>query len=200
MAKTPRPSARRPVPPFDMTARFTPAHDVEEEWRQIPGWPDYAVSDLGRVKRLTSRTCAKAGTILRTPLRSKKRPYPCVDLSRPGEKKHTVAVHNLVALAFIGEPPIGYEVNHIDGKKANPRLDNLEYITSSENSLHAYQNGLQDATGENNGKAILTEAQVLDIRRRASGMRGEQSEFAREFGVCPTTIRDVLSRRTWVHI
>ncbi|MFV0916089.1 NUMOD4 domain-containing protein [Ralstonia nicotianae] len=94
---------------------------MEERWKQIAGYPDYAVSDLGRVKRLTSRTCAKAGSILKTPPRGKKNPYPSVDLCLNG-KKRTEMVHRLVAAAFLGLPPFeGAEINHKDGNKSDPR-------------------------------------------------------------------------------
>jgi hypothetical protein len=72
---------------------------------------DYAVSNLGRIKRLTSRTFAKADSIPKTPPRSNKNPYPAVDLCRDG-KRRTCAVHQLVAAAFLEPRPDGLEVNH----------------------------------------------------------------------------------------
>ncbi|MDU9394545.1 NUMOD4 motif-containing HNH endonuclease [Pseudomonas sp. zfem002] len=112
-----------------------------EQWKTIADYPDYAISNLGRVKRLTSRTCAKAGSILKTPGRSKSRPYLSVDLCFLGGKR-TELVHRLVAIAFLGEPPFaGAEVNHIDGNKGNASVTNLEWITSSANQQHAYAAG-----------------------------------------------------------
>jgi hypothetical protein len=170
-----------------------------EEWRSIADWPEYAVSNLGRIKRLTSRTCAKAGSILKTPPRSKKNPYPAVDLCSD-EKRRTFAVHQLVAAAFLGPCPDGLEVNHKNGDKTEPRASNLEYATSSANQLHAYATGLQSAVGELNGQAILTEEQVMEIRASCRGFFGEQAKLARRYGVTPTCIRDVCQRRTWAHV
>lgn len=171
-----------------------------ERWKTVEEFPDYAVSDHGRIKRLTSRTCAKAGTILKTPPRSKSRPYPSVDLCTGGSKR-TEMVHILVARAFLAPPSFGgAEVNHINGNKADPVFTNLEWTTSSGNSLHAYAAGLADATGEANGQAKLTEAQVLEIRRLATGDRGEQARMGRQYKVSPAAIRDVMSRRCWNHI
>lgn len=53
------------------------------------------------------------------------------------------AVHRLVALAFVPNArPEATEVNHKDTDKANNRPDNLEWLTSSENKLHATAHGL----------------------------------------------------------
>ena len=60
-------------------------------------------------------------------------------------------VHRLVILAFQGPPPDGltWQVHHKDADKANNRLDNLEYVTQSQNMLQSYARG----TGKNTGKA-----------------------------------------------
>lgn len=53
------------------------------------------------------------------------------------------------------------------------------------------------ARGERSGSARLTQAQVVDIRARFIGRRGQIAAFARELGVSKTTIRNVLLGRTW---
>ena len=45
-------------------------------------------------------------------------------------------IHRLVAEAFLGPCPEGYEVNHKDRVKTNNRLTNLEYVTHSQNQKH----------------------------------------------------------------
>jgi hypothetical protein len=54
----------------------------------------------------------------------------------------TYALHRLIALAFIENPQNKEQVNHIDGNKNNNRVDNLEWVTNSENQLHKFQIGL----------------------------------------------------------
>ncbi|MCP1120097.1 HNH endonuclease [Robbsia andropogonis] len=173
----------------------------DERWVAIEAYPDYAVSDHGRIKRLTSRTCAKAGAILKTPPRSKARQYPSVDLCRIGQKKRTELVHILVAKAFLDPAPFeGAEVNHIDGNKANPYFKNLEWITSSGNKVHAYESGLSDAKGEANGQSKLTDSAVLEIRMLAAKGAASAKFLAVRFGVNERTIQDVVRRVSWAHI
>ncbi|HBQ5645167.1 TPA: HNH endonuclease [Klebsiella variicola] len=173
---------------------------MKEEWKVIKGYENYAISNLGRVKRLTSRTCAKAGTILKSVQRSKSRAYLSVDLCYEGGKR-TEMVHRLVAIAFLGDPPFANaEVNHIDGDKTNPYASNLEWVTSSANQLHAYDNGLQTAKGEANGRAKLTEIEVMEMRSLHSLSGVEVSMLAEMYGVHPRTALDVVRRKSWAHI
>jgi len=68
--------------------------------------------------------------------------YYCVDIQEYGKaKKHYL--HRLLAEHFIPNPDNKPEVNHIDGNKQNYSLDNLEWVTSSENAQHAHDTGLQ---------------------------------------------------------
>ena len=68
--------------------------------------------------------------------------YARVELWENG-KGRKYLVHRLLAQAFIPNPDRKPQVNHIDGDKANNALTNLEWVTQSENQLHAYRVGLQ---------------------------------------------------------
>lgn len=101
-----------------------------ENWRPVPGDEGrYEVSDLGRVRN------ARTGRVLRAGRSSSG--YLTVCLGRDRSR----AVHGLVARAFLGEPPAGHEVMHLDEDRTNPRLDNLRYGTRTENILHAVRSG-----------------------------------------------------------
>lgn len=111
-------------------------------------------------------------------------------------------IHRLVAAAFIG-PPGKLDVNHIDGNKLNNRLENLEYVTRSENLKHAFRLGLATTPfgkrGEASMRAVLNDEAVLAMRERyAAGT--SRRELATEFGVSYYTVWDITERRSWTHI
>src|SRR5436305_1185025 len=101
------------------------------DWRNVPGYPNYQVSRYGQVRSLVRHKLLA--------LFQSKRGYLHVNLYRDG-KAHNCLVHRLVAMAFIGVIPPGWEVNHKDGDKGNARLENLEIVTREENKRHAAQN------------------------------------------------------------
>jgi len=121
-----------------------------EEWRVIPSFPDYEVSDSGLVRRLTKARGTWPGKLLSRQLSDDG--YYKVDLAKD-RKKHGLYVHAVVCDAFIGPRPIGYQINHKDGIKTNLSPDNLEYCTISENVKHSFALGLKkihDQSGERN--------------------------------------------------
>ena len=69
--------------------------------------------------------------------------YYYVDLQQNGIKQK-IAIHRLLAIHFIPNSSNREQVNHIDGNKLNNQLSNLEWVTRSENTLHAYQLDLMD--------------------------------------------------------
>ena len=169
---------------------------MDEQWKQIQDWPNYAVSDKGRIKRLTTRNSGVAGAILSQFLVCG---YPAVNLTDSGRRK-SVRVHRLVAEAFIERPEGATEVNHIDASRANNDVTNLEWVSASGNRKHGYDHGANAAEGERNGHSKLTEAGVHTIRSARPLTRSAQAELAAKLGVSMATVRDVAARRTWAHI
>lgn len=129
-------------------------NSVTEIWKPISGHEHYEVSNKGNVRSLGRFVPHWQGGVAWRkggPLKPiMHHGYATVKLGRP--ELH-FGIHRLVAWAFIGPQEAGKVVNHIDGIKANNVPNNLEYITSSENVLHAYRTGLISNAGDRNGNS-----------------------------------------------
>lgn len=122
-----------------------------EQWRPVAGFDDrYEVSDHGRVRAISFMqryTHWRTGEELfrRTKckllkLKKVNSGYLSAHLYRD-DKCSPMLVHRLVATAFIG-PPGDWITNHKNGNKQDNRPENLEWVTDSENKLHAVSIGL----------------------------------------------------------
>ena len=141
-----------------------------ECWRLIAGYDDYAISDKGRVLSLNS------GKYLSGVPNTKG--YLRVHLP-----ERRVFIHRLVAGAFL--PPPSYnqtQVNHKNGNPGDNRVENLEWVTASQNLQHAYDElGRKSAT---QGKHLSpeTRAKISSANKgcvRTEGWHLRQSESHR---------------------
>ena len=118
---------------------------IEKEiWKDIPGYERiYQASNQGKIRSLTrfDRMGRKwYGKILKQPINLHN--YPMIRLCKNGIQKN-FETHRLIARTFIGECLNQNEVNHKDGNHFNNHVDNLEYVTPRENSIHALKTGLR---------------------------------------------------------
>lgn len=102
-----------------------PEQNIIEEWRLIKDYPNYEVSNLGRVRR-NGKTIFEGSKEISGYIR--------VCLAKNG-KYIKFAMHRLVADAFIPNPENKPQVNHLGAKDDN-RVCMLEWVTAKENSLH----------------------------------------------------------------
>jgi hypothetical protein len=173
-----------------------------EKWKKIPGYSLYEASDMGNIKTFNWKnkgiekimSPALDGTgYLRTMLKN------------DNGKTHTIKVHRIILLTFVGEPKEEQECNHKNGIRSDNRLINLEWVSHSKNLSHSFHIGLSDNKGEKNPCASLTDKEVLEIRRNyqygKNCKRGQtKQEIADQYNTTFNVIKQLVQGRTWKHL
>lgn len=164
-----------------------------EQWLPISGFEGlYEVSNTGLVRSPRG---------VRKPI-TNSFGYLQLGLYKHG-KGYTKRVNRLVAEAFIPNPDNKREVNHIDGNKLNNNVDNLEWVSSSENKIHAQRLGLSSKPplhkGESTWNSKLTKQEVLEIRRDYKRFtRGcGATTLGKKYGVSARTITYIVNGQRW---
>ena len=160
----------------------------------------YEVSSLGRVRSkdrshlLVGRHRAPYQRTLKGRIKavSKSGPYDTVSLYCGGKCKGYL-VHRLVAMHFVSNAEGLPEVNHKDEDKKNNAWWNLEWATSSQNSLHS----CYKTTGSKCGTSKLSEGDVTTIAALLKSCELKQTEIARMYGVSPHAIFRIKAGDNW---
>lgn len=129
-----------------------------EEYRIIKDFPDYEVSNLGRVRNI------KTGKILSPGV---DRGYMIICLCKGGEKK-MCKIHRLVAEAFLPNHNNYPEVNHKDENKLNNNVDNLEWCDRKYNINYGTRTekcSKPVAQYDLNGNLVATWKSTMEIER-----------------------------------
>lgn len=190
---------------------MTTPKSPEERWKPIGGYEGiYEVSDLGRVKRLRRRVKANIRNnnsvelkemIIKSflsPIQGGKTGdgYFFSTLMGKDRKQRRRFIHRLVAFAFLENPEGKSTVNHKDGNKKNNHVDNLEWVTPSENIKHSFRLGLnKPKKGETNSQAKLNFATANVIREMAKTTSNRQ--IAKIFHVSRSTIDNIVHNKIY---
>lgn len=177
-----------------------------EVWKSL--YDNYYISSYGR---LATNNWRGTGRLMLMKPAHDANGYLRTMIKHPDGSLKTIKLHRLVCTAFHQNPENKPQVNHIDGVRDNNNSDNLEWCTNSENQLHSIKMGtfvIQDPNGDNlpllkgedSYMAKLTEKEVLEIRSKFIPRKYTRDMLGAEYNVSPTTIKDIILRRTWKHI
>jgi hypothetical protein len=182
-----------------------------DEIRDIPGYDGrYSVTADGRIWRherrwMAGRKRASPSHFPSTWQKPRLRyGYLRVELGGDGGIRFSMAVHRAVALAWIPNPDGLEQVNHKNGVKTDNRVENLEWVTRSQNGKHAWATGLSRSTerhreaarrrapavAEALSKLSLEQQREVACAYAAGGKR--LIDLAAEYGVSITPIRRAI--------
>lgn len=126
-----------------------------EQWRPIPGFVGYEVSDQGRVRSYWRRRRGLVATSRLLKQSPNQRGYLRVGLRAGDGKTKIIFVHRLVLLAFVGPAPEGTECRHRDGRPSNNSLGNLQWNTHLVNMGDTVRHGTSGRGGRRIPKCRL---------------------------------------------
>jgi hypothetical protein len=186
-----------------------PMKKIKERWVPIKGYPNYEVSNHGRVRSLdhtvecnsrwgTPRQMLVKGMLLKASP-THEFGYLEVKLCHGGVCK-THRVHQLVARAFLGKPPKGKtQVLHADDDPTNAHVLNLSWGSQADNLEDMRSKGRSDNVGTTHWKAGLTEKEVLKIVRL---LRKDWTvrKIVDTYGFSLGAIYAIRSGATWSHL
>ncbi len=171
-------------------AIFTKSLD-NEIWKEIEDFPNFEISNLGRLKKRS-----KGKWILFKPVMDYPKYHIGIKTSDNKRKVKIFNIHRLVAKYFIeNNNPEKIMVNHKDGNKLNYDISNLEWVTPSQNNIHAYKHGLnkrnKDGWGSNN-RPIVGLHIITGVIREFGGVRVAE----RELDLASASVKEVCKGRS----
>ena len=149
----------------------------QEQWKPIPGFPDYEVSNTGWVrsyKRLNGPHVLKSGTHTSG--------YRTV-LLRRNSKTHSFPIGRLVLLAFRGPCPEDQEMCHNDSDPTNDHLDNLRWDTHAANMQDARKQDAWSVFTNEDEMEVENRAFVEAVKREQQRRGSGQVAFSQYLGI-----------------
>lgn len=178
--------------------------DVKEVWMPIDGLDGlYEVSSLGRVKSLPKiRSVWKGAQYLSKEKYLNAHPsrygYPTVNLYKDKHFFKRMAVHRLVANAFIPNPENKPHINHINAVRTDNRIENLEWCTASENIHHTIKLGRHKPVKQNDAVRSKTVLQ-LNTKKETINEFPSTMEVQRALGFKAPNINHAIKYKKLSH-
>lgn len=158
-----------------------------EKWLVIKEFEGkYFISNRGRVKTQTGKI---------KKLQDNRRGYYCCGFYYNG-KAVMRKTHRLVAQEFLPNPKNKPQVNHKNGNKKDNNVENLEWVTQSENMTHAYEK--MGCFEKRRANKHITDVQILEIFTLKGKML--QQEIAKMYNVNRSFVANIHAKRRYKKI
>lgn len=155
----------------------------KEEWKTIPMYSKYLASNLGRVKTLKDKIL----------LSYEQSGYKIVKITNDNNKRCSVGVHRLVAMAFLPNPENLPVVNHIDKIRNNNTVENLEWLSIKNNNIHSKQR----IKSSFQGHSIFYERDLKIIHKMLE-YNVPREEIEKIYGIERNVLTDLFNSRTYL--
>ena len=166
--------------------KYLEMNNQQEVWKQIPMYPTYAASNLGRIKNI------KKDTIMAQKANDPTRDYQRVCISYQN-KPYTKKIARLVWAAFNG-CECEQTINHIDGDPKNNHVDNLECISIKENC------GKRNIYRKKENKYGLTDEIRKQILTYYLNKEKSVWKLAQEYNIPTNYLYTTFKRGSWNHL
>ncbi len=165
-----------------------------EKWDDIAEFEGlYQCSTFGRIKSFGRNGNGYQDRILKQ--RIDRYGYLTVGLVKK-QVKYYFTVHRIIAKTFLLNSEDKPQVNHKKGIKTDNRVIELEWVTSSEDALHAHKIGLKSQVGEKNAYSVITN----DIAIKIFNSKGTHIKIGEKFGVSRHVVQNIKTGNAWVFL
>lgn len=131
-----------------------------EIFKDIKGYPNYQISNYGRVWNTNTQRYLKPSP--------KENGYMAVNMVAINGKRKKEYLHRLVAIAFIDNPDNLPQIDHIDRDRSNNKVENLRWVSSSQNQRNT-ANNRQISQYDKDGNLIATFGSIAEAVESVNG-------------------------------